>query len=504
MRVIFRVDSSGEIGFGHLSRCINLAEELRTRGNDVTFVCRDLVGAGISSLEERLFRTVLLPRTTGAVSESIDVAESISALAGTRPDWVVLDSYSLGFDWETAIRPFVEKIVVIDDLADRKHNCELFLDQNYTARSQESYVSRVSKSAQFLIGPRYALLDSQFRQLRITKKVLLRKPLKVLVFAGGSDQKDLTGKAINALSEFDSTELTVDVVVGASNARLKDYERSIVRENIQLHQSGSNFAQLMSNADIAIGAGGTTSWERMCLGVPSIVVSVATNQEPACLKLSQDGLMKYLGRIEDTADSTITGAVRKILDDDTKLLSLSESNQLIVDGLGAIRVAEVMSPSSESEIKVRKAVAGDCFEYFNWASDPVARDQSLNTESLVWEHHKKWFDQKLAFPKTDLFVLQVGELSIGQVRFDMNDDSADISYSLDSLVRGRGWAVSCVEKAINAFRNRSAVSLRAVVKNDNHASRAVFRRLNFRQEPSDSSRNVTQYELGKFEMAELT
>ncbi len=174
MRVIFRVDSSGEIGFGHLSRCINLAEELRTRGNDVTFVCRDLVGAGISSLEERLFRTVLLPRTTGAVSESIDVAESISALAGTRPDWAVLDSYSLGFDWETAIRPFVEKIVVIDDLADRKHNCDLFLDQNYTARSQESYVSRVSKSAQFLIGPRYALLDSQFRQLRILKIVLLR------------------------------------------------------------------------------------------------------------------------------------------------------------------------------------------------------------------------------------------------------------------------------------------------------------------------------------------
>ena len=144
MQIVFRVDSSEVIGFGHLSRCINLAEELRARGNDVTFVCRDLVGAGISSLEERLFRTVLLPRTTGAVSESIDVAESISALAGTRPDWAVLDSYSLGFDWETAIRPFVEKIVVIDDLADRKHNCDLFTDQNYTNRSQSESCLRLN------------------------------------------------------------------------------------------------------------------------------------------------------------------------------------------------------------------------------------------------------------------------------------------------------------------------------------------------------------------------
>ena len=100
MQIVFRVDASEEIGFGHLSRCINLVEEIRTRGNDVTFVCRDLVGAGISSLEEKLFLTVLLPRTTGAVSESIDVAESISALAGMRPDWGVLDSCSLGFDCE--------------------------------------------------------------------------------------------------------------------------------------------------------------------------------------------------------------------------------------------------------------------------------------------------------------------------------------------------------------------------------------------------------------------
>jgi UDP-2,4-diacetamido-2,4,6-trideoxy-beta-L-altropyranose hydrolase len=504
MKIVIRVDSSGEIGFGHLSRCINLAEELRARGNDVIFVCRDLVGAAVSSLEERLFRTVLLPRTSDTISERADAAETISALAGARPDWMVLDSYSLGIEWETALKPFVEKIAVIDDLADRNHYCDLFVDQNYTDRSRQDYLQRIPDSAQVLIGPRYALLDRQFRKLRNTERSAWSKPPRVLVYAGGSDQKDLTGKIVRSLSEFDAGELLVDVVVGSSNPRFKSYEQITYKGNINIHSSGSNFAQLVSIADLSIGAGGTTTWERMCMGLPSIVVSVATNQEPACSKLAQDGLIKYLGRFEEVVESAISVAVREILADETSLSSMSESNQLIVEGLGAIRVAEVISPSSESEIKIRKAVASDCFEYFNWASDPTVRSQSLNNAGLVWESHKKWYEQKLTSQKAELFVLSVGELPIGQVRFDISNESADISYSLDSLVRGRGWAALCVEKSINAFRSRSAVPLRALVKSDNLASRAVFKRLNFKEEISEPSRNVTQYELGKFDMAGLT
>ena len=144
MHVVFRVDSSEEIGFGHLLRCINLAEEHQTRGNVVTFVCRDLVGAGISSLEEKLFRTVLLPRSTDVILQSVDASEFIASFAGARPDWVVLDSYFLGSQWETAVRPFIEKIAVIEDLADRKHNCDLFTDQNYTNRSQSESCLRLN------------------------------------------------------------------------------------------------------------------------------------------------------------------------------------------------------------------------------------------------------------------------------------------------------------------------------------------------------------------------
>ena len=110
MLTVFRVDSSEEIGFGHLSRCIDLAEELRTPGNVVTFVRRDPDGVGISSLEEKLFRTILLPRSTYLTSQSVDAAESIFSFTGWHPDCLSLDSYTLGLEWETAVRPFVGRI----------------------------------------------------------------------------------------------------------------------------------------------------------------------------------------------------------------------------------------------------------------------------------------------------------------------------------------------------------------------------------------------------------
>jgi len=135
VKVVFRVDSSVEIGFGNLSRCINLAQELRVLGSDVTFVRRDLDGAGIPSLEEKLFRTVLLPRSTDAISQSVDASELISSFAGVHPDRVVLDNYSLGSEWETVVRPFIEKIAVIEDLADRKHNYDLLNEDNRALRS---------------------------------------------------------------------------------------------------------------------------------------------------------------------------------------------------------------------------------------------------------------------------------------------------------------------------------------------------------------------------------
>ncbi len=495
MKRVFRVDSSEEIGFGHLSRCLNLAEELRLRGNDVTFVCRDLDGAGISSLEEKLFRTVLLPRSTDVILQSVDASELIASFAGVRPDWVVLDNYSLGSEWENAVRPFVEKIAIIEDLADRHHDCDLLIDQNYSDRTVEIFKQQVPEACKFLIGPKYAMLNSVFAKLREVSVTPRTELKRVFVFCGGSDPRNLTKTVLDALSGDEFLNLAIDVVIGAQNQNFKPGSTKRYGSNIQFHESSDDFAKMMSKSDLAIGAGGTTTWERMCLGVPSIIVSIAENQVPTCEKLGREGFVRYLGPQSEVTNESVAGAVREFLKTPSALGAVSFKSQIVVDGKGCKRVAEAMCPTSGDELKVRLATKHDCIDYFNWVNDLQVRENSLDSADIEWTGHQKWFTEKINSESTKMYVLEASGLPVGQIRFELVDETAEISYSLDELVRGRGWAATAVEVAIKDFRNQNSHLLKAQVKKANVRSRSVFRTLGF-VETSIETSEILEFQLG--------
>jgi len=474
---------------------MNLAEELRMRGSDVTFVCRDIDSAGTSSLEEKLFRTVLLPRSSDVILQSVDASKFIESLAGERPDWVVLDNYSLGSEWETTVRPFVEKIAVIEDLAGRRHDCDLLIDQNYSDRTVETFKPKVRDTCKFLIGPKYAMLDSAFAKIREVS-VMPRTELKrVFVFCGGSDPKNLTKTVLDALSGDEFSDLAVDVVIGAQNQNYKPGSTNQFGPNIQFHESGDDFAKVMSNSDLAIGAGGTTTWERMCLGVPSIIVSIAENQVPTCEKLGREGLVRYLGPQSEVSIKSVASAVREFLKTPSALSASSIKSQIVVDGKGCKRVAETMCPTSEDELKVRLATKPDCIDYFNWANDPQVRENSLDSVDIEWTGHQKWFTEKINSESTEMYVLEASGLPVGQIRFEIVDKTAEINYSLDELVRGRGWAATAVEVAIKAFRIQNSHLLKAQVKKANVRSWSVFRTLGF-VEISINNSEILEYQLG--------
>ena len=486
MRVVFRVDASAEVGFGHLSRCINLAEVLRSRGNEVLFICRDDEAKSFRALEDRLFATVLLPMLTVGepVNQQEDAQQTIQALQGERPEWLIVDSYTLDKNWERLMRPHVAKIAVIEDLSGREHDCDLLLDQNYSERSASSFEKFVPNTCELLLGPRFALIGEQFRILRQLKSKPTPELKRIFVFCGGSDPQNLTQQVIDGISCSELSNVAVDVVVGAQN---KTFNREValkLNTNIEIHDAGGEFAQIMSIADLAIGAGGTTSWERMCLGVPSIVVSIAENQISACEKLGLDGLVNYLGAQSSLKPGTIRNAV---IDAKTKFASLFdqiERGQILVDGRGCERVAEVMCPSDESKLAVRLAKLDDCVEFFNWANDPAVREQSLSTSTIQWPDHKKWFAEKISSSSSEMYVLEASGLPVGQVRFDLIGDCAEIDYSLDRITRGRGWSPTLLEKSIEGFRRRQSKPLRAVVKNSNALSRNALLKVGFQESAS--------------------
>ena len=497
MKVVFRVDSSEQIGSGHLIRCRTLAEALRRRGAEVRFVCRQHRGNLIRLLSEAAFPVQVLPppeqlgeagEDYGAwlgVSPEVDAQETGLALGGERPDWLVVDHYGLDAVWERRLRPQVERILVIDDLANRSHDCDVLLDQNSSQDGEGRYRGLVPEACRLLMGPRYALLRPEYGAYRQTQEPRTGEVRRVFVFFGGSDSQNMTGRVLTALTAREFEGLAVDVVVGANHPCRDELQRQArERPNTVLHGPRPHLADLMARADLGIGAGGTTTWERCCLGLPTLVVSIADNQVAACEALAAEGAIAYLGPAATVDVMGLRRAIASRLEKASALQAMSVSAQGQVDGLGTARLGELLNPTPKEELRLRPAEAKDVRLYYDWVNEPAVRHNSFDSEPVSWDKHQAWFEDKLADSNCYLGVLEANDLPVGQIRFDIRGEEAVIDYSLDVLVRGRGWATCLVRLGLDLLRNSQPSYLRAEVKRENVASRAVFLRLGFREESS--------------------
>ncbi len=332
MRVVIRVDASTVIGSGHVMRCLTLAERLRDeRRAEVVFISRELPGHMMALVRERGFAVAELPQVepesglTGyaawlTVRQAVDAKDTRAALRGmTEPiDWLVVDSYAIDECWERALRPHVRHIFVIDDLANRKHDCDVLLDQNFHLQAEHRYAGLVPAHCRLLEGPQYALLRREFytarRQLRL--RVRTGEIRQLLVFYGGADRTDETSKAIRALQRLRQEPgwaFRAVVVVGRSNA-----QREAVRQLcdgvawLTYHCQVDNMAALMAASDLMLSAGGTTTWERCYLGLPALVTAVADNQLPGCADCAAVGVQTYVGRAAEVTEETLLEAIGQL------------------------------------------------------------------------------------------------------------------------------------------------------------------------------------------------
>jgi UDP-2,4-diacetamido-2,4,6-trideoxy-beta-L-altropyranose hydrolase len=354
MDIAFRVDASAHIGSGHVMRCLNLARALRDKGASSRFVCRPHEGNLISLVEQSAFPVASLPAPAagcgpgsyedwvGARPEQ-DAKECIDALGGRKPDWLVADHYGLDAQWERRMRPHVGRIMPIDDLANRLHECDLLLDQNFHTEGARRYAGLVSTLCRLLIGPRFAILGPEYAPARRTARPRRDKVASVLVYFGDSDLRNATAFALDAMSLTPLSAAKVDVVVGSGYPHLASLARQLENwPQATLHRALPHLADLMVDADLAIGAGGTTTWERLCVGVPSVVVSVAANQRASCESLREAGLIEYAGDIDSIDRDHLRWTLESFLASADRLETLSERGRAMVDGLGAARVADAM------------------------------------------------------------------------------------------------------------------------------------------------------------------
>lgn len=360
MRVIFRADASLQIGTGHVMRCLTLAEALRKCGADCRFICRSHPGNLINEIEQRGFGVAVLPYagkwtgtdTTQPVHAAwlgedweTDAEQSKVGAGGTATDWFIVDHYALDDRWERALAPHYRKLMVIDDLADRPHACDLLLDQTF-GRDGADYLPLVPADCHLLCGSQYALLRPEFANLRAYSLQRRAQPVlrELLITMGGVDKDNATGQVLQALHSCPlPADCRITVVMGATAPWLDE-----VRQQAQdmpwqnrVLVGVSDMAQLMADSDLAIGAAGATSWERCCLGVPTIMLVLAENQFKVAQGLERSGAAKSI-KLGQNATTQLMELLLRLIDDPAQLLQMSECAAKIVDGSGVNAVMRQM------------------------------------------------------------------------------------------------------------------------------------------------------------------
>jgi UDP-2,4-diacetamido-2,4,6-trideoxy-beta-L-altropyranose hydrolase len=352
MKSMFRVDSSVQMGSGHLMRCLTLAETLQERGVDTRFVCRQHVGNLTNLLIKKGMPVAMLPspgrKATSngddyvdwlGVTPTEDAEQTIAAFSGAKPDWLVVDHYGLGIDWEKRLRPHVAKILVIDDLASRHHDCDVLLDQNYSPEPELRYARLVTPGCRLLLGPQYALLRKEFKAIRDRLGPRAHKLMRILVFITAGDDQGETLKAMQGIELFDKAA-GVDVVVGEENPSNTKIRQKCEELRWEYHCQVDYMPRLIAQADLVIGAGGSSNWERCALGVPALVVILAENQAPIARALGDAGVIYNLGWCRDVQALDYANALDAMSQE--RLAAMTERSLALVDARGAARVADAL------------------------------------------------------------------------------------------------------------------------------------------------------------------
>ena len=492
MDIIIRADASIHIGSGHVMRCLVLAEALQEKAHNVSFVCRSQQGDMINFIQERGFDVFSLGEITPAIQPqssadylgwlqcSIEEDASDFLLKIKSADIVITDHYAIGEEWQLIVRKQLDcRIMAIDDL-ERVHDADLVLDQTL-GRTEYSYPD--IKRA--LTGSEYALLNPNFSIYReqAYQRIAPQGNVKILVSMGGIDSPNATLAVLDQLSTLDNIEVTVLLNPRAPHyANVSKFCQTTL--NIKQIDFVNDMARIMLEHDVAIGAPGTTSWERACLGLPSIIIPLAENQlsiSKALVK-AQSAIIVDLNDIE----SCLLDSLQLLL---SNWCSYYQENLKLCDGLGLYRLLleiDNLNEIPKHGYRLLNAAEHDLELIYQWQCHPQTRKYALNPEPPSWEGHVKWMKNKIACCNQDYFYLiqdTVTNTKVGVVRLDrLSVNEYLISIFISPDFYGKGIGISAVKLLDTLHPN---ITIRATVLEENKASQQLFKKAKYHKISAD-------------------
>lgn len=516
MKIVVRADASLTMGSGHIMRCLTLADGLKQQGHDITFICREHDGHLADLIGQKGFAVQLLAKSNTAdfikqhahsewlgASESDDFAECKPILQALKPDWLIIDHYAIGKNWEQQAKRLLPnlKILAIDDLADRTHDCEILLDQNF-GQKNEDYQPLVPSHCQRLLGTRYTLLRDEFaswRAISLNRRKSVQPPNNILVNLGGVDNDNVTLKILQSLNTFvqpSAQAFNVTVVMGKTAPHIESVQRFAKQADFPCHVivNANNMAELMANADLAIGAAGSTTWERCCLGLPMVLIVLADNQQVIAKALADKNLVKVVTDMA-TLDEQLPRLLSELADNYKKF---SHQPAKLVDGQGAKRVAHWIEFAQKFQhCQVRQATQADTQMIWQWRNHIDVRRWMFGQDEIALADHEKWYGKQLDHANMHLLIFEVagepmGFVNVTQITVDKyqtltasktksNEKTASWGFYLSpNSAKGQGLGFALGVLAIAQIFNTTDIGkITAQVLAYNTASLALHRKLGF-------------------------
>lgn len=361
MKIVFRVDASIQMGTGHVMRCLTLADALKKQGAECYFICREHPGNLMGLIVQRGHHVHSLPYIEASQQSKqhnpiIDLAHSswlgatqkqdadlcIAIVESLQPNWLIVDHYALDIRWEKELRPYCQQLMVIDDLADRHHDCDILIDQNYLPAYDQRYDNLVSKNTKKLLGPSFVLLRNEFKKLRKERLGQMHGATdQILINFGGVGNYSLLSKVIKAINFFQKKSFYI-VTGKLEVGQFLQLEKSISYSKIEMVETSNNIASLMSQSLYAIGACGSTVWERFCLGLNSGLVEMAENQAPLLSYLTETNLIDSLGDFKVLTAKDFLEFLQSLDLNDQKYMCRRSEIMSLIDGKGTQRVVDMV------------------------------------------------------------------------------------------------------------------------------------------------------------------
>jgi UDP-2,4-diacetamido-2,4,6-trideoxy-beta-L-altropyranose hydrolase len=468
--LIIRADASPEIGTGHIMRCLALAEAWMDQRGETFFI----LACDAPALEVRLkkegsqiFHIAQIAGTPDDAYETARIAHEHEA------EWVVVDGYQFGANYQKTIRDAGLSLLFIDDYGHADHYyADIVLNQNIHANM--SFYKKSEPCTRFLLGTQYALLRREFLKYSGRTRIIPEVARKVLVTLGGSDPDNYTSDFIESLKALDVNNLDVIVVVGGANPYFDRIQGTVANlPNFRLVKNAENMPELMVWADVAISAGGSTCWELSFLGIPSLVIPIAENQEPIVHELQSRQVAKSIDANDIRNPGKLTKIIFDLLHSREIRYDFSERMVQYIDGKGPSRI---MSAMGNTCITLRNPEPSDCKIIWRWINDPLVRSVSFTPEPISLERHKEWFSSALNDPDLIYYIaLNENIRPIGQARFKIASKEAVISVLVDPECRGKSLGSLLIHNATEKmFAETGIEKVKAFIKTGNEISRKAF------------------------------